>query len=329
MKKIIIVTGANGFLGNNLIRSIDKNEYEVRAIYHNDSSNIDELDCLKYHADILDINSLDEVFTVPKTAKVYVIHAAANIYIGAKYNQSVYDTNVNGTKNIVKKCLEINARLIYINSVHSIYKMPNPVREIAAFDQNKVSDLYAKTKAIAAKYVLDKVKEKNLDAVILQPSSILGPYNYSNDYLIEMIRMVASKNLTFGIKGGYDFVDVRDVTNGVLNSLTKGKKGECYILSGHYETVMNILNMVCDTCKLEPIKHKIPLFLIKINFPFISLYYKITKKPALFSRNSIKILQEDIRFSNEKASKELNYSTRDLKDTIKDTVKWLKDNKMI
>ena len=216
MKKIIIITGANGFLGNNLIRLIDKNLYEIRAIYHSNCDNINDLDCIKYQADILDLKSLDEVFKVPSNSKVYVIHTAANIYIGSKYNQKVYDTNVNGTKNIVKKCLEINAKLIYINSVHSIYKMPNPVREITNFDQNKLNDLYAKTKAIAAKYVLDKVKDKGLDAVILQPSSIIGPNNYSNDYLVEMMKLVASKNLTFGIKGGYDFVDVRDVAKAII-----------------------------------------------------------------------------------------------------------------
>ena len=180
MKKIVIITGANGFLGNNIVRLIDKNEYIVRAIYHHNMDNIKDLDCEKYQANILDINSLNDVFKCDIDDKLYVIHAAASITTETKFNQEVYDTNVNGTKNIVEKCIETHARLIYISSTHAIYNMPNPIHEIKDFDENKLNDIYAKTKAIATKYVLSSIENSNLDAIILHPSSIIGPYDYSN-----------------------------------------------------------------------------------------------------------------------------------------------------
>ena len=329
MKKVLIITGANGFLGNNIIRLVDKDKYEVRALYHSNSKVLDSLDCIKIEGNILDINSLDKLFYDLNNREVIVIHAAAKIYIGNKYDKSTYDINVNGTKNIVSKCLEYKARLIYINSVHSILVNSNLLSEIDDYNPDLLDDLYAKTKAIGASYVLSMVKEKNLDAVIIQPSSMIGPNNYSKDYLIEMIKMVASKKLRFSLKGGYDFVDVRDVANGIISSIDKGRCGNSYILSGNYVTVHDLLNLVARTCSIKPIKYKIPLFLIYISLPFVSLYYKITKKIPLFSKNSIKILQENIRFSNDKARRELNYQVRDIKDTISDTIKWLKDNKMI
>ena len=329
MKSVCIVTGANGFLGNNLIRLLSKDLYEIRAIYHSNSKVIDDLDCKKYQADILKPETLNEVFSVNEGQKIIVIHCASKIYLGTKYDQSVYNTNVTGTKVIVDKCLEVGARLIYISSVHTIYEKFRPIKEIYDFDQNKLTDFYAKTKTIATKYVLDMVKEKDLDAVVIQPSSILGPNNYSNDYLIQMIKMVASKKLRFYISGGYDFVDVRDVCIGIINSIKLGVTGHCYILSGHYSSVKDLLNLVSNSCKLKPIKHKIPLFLVYMALPFIKLKNLITKKDPLFSRTSIKILQEEAYFSCDKAIEEIDYHRRELSTTINDTVIWLKDNEII
>lgn len=329
MKSVCIVTGANGFLGNNLIRLLSKDLYEVRAIYHSNSKVINELDCLKYKADILKPETLDEVFQVKEGQKIIVIHCASKIYLGTKYDQSVYDTNVTGTKNIVDKCLEYNARLIYISSVHTIYEKFRPIKEIYDFDQNKLTDFYAKTKTIATKYVLDMVKEKELDAVVIQPSAIIGPNNYSNDSLVDMFKMVSKNKLRFYISGGYDFVDVRDVSIGIINAITKGVTGHCYILSGHYSSVHDLLNLVSSSCKMKPIKCKIPLFLVYMALPFIKLKSIITKKDALFTRTSIKILQEEAYFSCDKAIEEIDYHQRELSTTINDTVIWLKDNEII
>ena len=329
MKKVCIVTGANGFLGNNLIRLLSKDVYEIRAIYHKSSDVIDDLDCKKYKADILKPETLNDAFEVKEGQKIIVIHCASKIYLGTKYDQSVYDANVTGTKNIVDKCLEVGARLIYVSSVHTIYEKFRPIKEIYDFDQNKLTDFYAKTKTIATKYVLDMVKEKELDAVVVQPSSILGPHNYSYDYLVEMIKMVASKKLRIYINGGYDFVDVRDVSIGIINAIDKGITGNCYILSGHYASVHDLLNLVCNSCKIKPINLKIPLFLVYLSLPFIKLKNLITKKEALFSRTSIKILQEEAYFSCDKAIEEIDYHKRELSTTINDTVIWLKDNEII
>ena len=329
MKSVCIVTGANGFLGNNLIRLLSKDLYEIRAIYHSNSKMIDELDCKKYKADILKPSTLNEAFLVKEGQKVIVIHCASKIYLGTKYDQGVFDTNVTGTKNIVDKCLEVGARLIYISSVHTIYEKFRPIKEIYDFDQNKLTDFYSKTKTIATKYVLDMVKEKNLDAVVIQPSSILGPNNYSSDYLVEMIKMVASKKLRFYISGGYDFVDVRDVSIGIINAIKSGVTGHCYILSGHYSSVKDLLNLVCNSCKVKTIKHKIPLFLVYLSLPFIKIKNMITKTEPLFSRTSIKILQEEPYFSCDKAIEDIDYHRRELSTTINDTVIWLKDNEII
>ena len=147
MKKIYIITGANGFLGNNIIRKLEQNiENEIRAlVLPNDSIKaLDNLNCKIYYGDVTKKESLSSVFENIDGKEVYVIHCAGVVYIKSKYNPIVYDVNVNGTKNIVDKVLEIDAKLIYVSSVHSITEKPNneTITEITNFDSKKVVGLY-------------------------------------------------------------------------------------------------------------------------------------------------------------------------------------------
>ena len=109
MKKIYIVTGANGFLGNNIIRRLEKDSNnEIRAfVLKNDSiKSLENLKCKIYYGDITKKESLTPIFENINNNEVYVIHCAAVVYIKSKYNQLIYDVNVNGTKNIIDKVLK-------------------------------------------------------------------------------------------------------------------------------------------------------------------------------------------------------------------------------
>ena len=245
MGKVYIVTGANGFLGNNIIRKLIKNgEKEIRAlVMPGDKVNaLQGLDCKIYNGDVTKKETLNTIFDVSEDAELYVIHCAAIVYIKSKYNPQVYNVNVNGTKNIIEKVLEKNAKLLYISSVHAITEKPNNevMTEIDKFEPEKVKGQYAKTKAEIANYVLQMVREKNLNACIIHPSGIIGPNDFGNSHTTQMIVDFAKGKLKLYVKGGYDFVDVRDVADGIINACYRGKKGECYILSK-----INISNVPC------------------------------------------------------------------------------------
>lgn len=177
MKKIYIITGANGFLGNNIIRKLEQDDNnEIRAlVLHGESvESLKNLKCKLYYGDVTKKESLSSIFENIDDRNVFVIHCAAVVYIKSKYNPLVYNVNVNGTKNIVDKVLEANAKLIYISSVHALPEKPNHglITEITDFNPDAVKGAYAKTKAEAAKYVMDAVKSKNLNACILHPSGL-------------------------------------------------------------------------------------------------------------------------------------------------------------
>ncbi len=328
MKKIYIITGANGFLGNNIIRKLEKDdENEIRAfVLENDSiKSLENLKCKIYYGDVTNKESLSSVFENTDGKEVFVIHCAAVVYIKSKYNPFVYNVNVLGTKNIVSKVLEAKAKLIYISSVHAITEKANNelITEITDFNPDNVHGLYAKTKAEAARYVMNAVKEKNLNACIVHPSGIIGPNDFSNSHLTGLVKEVTNGKLFACVKGGYDFVDVRDVADGIINACRKGINGECYILSNRYITIKEICDLICDAQGRKRIKVVLPIWLAKLIAPLFEIYYNLKKQTPLFTKYSLYTLSSNANFSNEKAVKDLGFKNRSMKETIKDTVEWI------
>ena len=328
MKKIYIVTGASGFLGNNIIRMLEHDDNaEVRAFVLNGESisSLNNLKCSIYYGDVTKVDTLNSIFEGSGDAEIFVIHCAAVVYIKSKYNSRVYDVNVNGTKNIVDKVLEYNAKLIYVSSVHAIPEKSdgNLISEVSIFNPDDVVGLYAKTKAEAARYVMDSVKDKGLNACIVHPSGILGPYDFSNSHLTALVREIVRGKLPMCVKGGYDFVDVRDVAKGIIMVCDKGKKGECYIMSGEFVSIKKLADLVCDVVGKKRIKVVLPIMIAKIVAPFYEMYYNVKGKTPLFTKYSLYTLSSNSNFSNEKAKRDLGFVNRNITDTVRDMVMWI------
>lgn len=333
MKELYIVTGANGFLGNNIVRKLLEKSCEVRCLVlpEDKCEALEGLECKIYRGDVTKKETLEEIFNVDSDTNLYVIHCAAIVYIKSKYNPKVMEVNYNGTKNIADKVLEKNAKLVYVSSVHAITEKPNgeKMSEITDFDENRVTGLYAKSKARTAKMILEEVKTKGLNACIVHPSGIIGPNDYSNTHLTQMILDIANGSLRAFVKGGYDFVDVRDVADGIISACKNGKKGECYILSNRYIDVKELVDLISKKAGVKKIKTLLPMWIAKVTAPLSEIYYKIKKEAPLYTKYSLYTLTSNSNFSNEKAKKELGYKNRSMENTIADTVKWLKEKNMI
>lgn len=328
MKRIYIVTGASGFLGNNIIRMLEHDDNaEVRAFVLNGESisSLNNLKCSIYYGDVTKADTLNSIFEGSGDAEIFVIHCAAVVYIKSKYNSRVYDVNVNGTKNIVDKVLDYNAKLIYVSSVHAIPEKSDGdlISEVSIFNPDDVVGLYAKTKAEAARYVMDSVKDKGLNACIVHPSGILGPYDFSNSHLTALVSEIVRGKLPMCVKGGYDFVDVRDVAKGIIMACDKGKIGECYIMSGEFVSIKKLADLVCDVVGRKRIKVVLPIMIAKIVAPFYEMYYNVKGKTPLFTKYSLYTLSSNSNFSNEKAKRDLGFVNRNITDTVKDMVMWI------
>jgi len=328
LKELYLVTGAAGHLGSAVIRELKKMNKNVRGLVLQGEKNIPE-DIDIFYGDVTKKDSLEDFFE-NSGAELIVIHCAGIVSITSNYSQLMYDVNVNGTKNIVELCIEKNVKkLVYVSSVHAIPEKPKGeiIFETKNFDPDKVVGNYAKTKAEATKYVLDSSRRLNVS--IVHPSGICGPYDFGNGHITTLVKDYYTGKLVAGIRGGYDFVDVRDVAKGITSCVVNGRAGECYILSNKYFSVREILNMLYDITRKKKIKSFIPLWFIKIMAPVAELYYKILKQRPLYTAYSIYTLNSNSIFSNEKAKRELGYTTREMKETLKDTVKWLKDKNII
>ena len=175
-----------------------------------------------------------------------MIHTAGLIDIADEVSERLYDVNVNGTKNVLALCRAYNVeRLIYVSSVHAIpeEKRPAVLQEAASFSPERVTGGYAKTKAEATQAVLDAVRD-GLDAVVVQPSGIIGPFDTAGNHLVQLIRDYLRGALPACVRGGYDFVDVRDVAAGCLLALENGRRGASYILSNRHYEVKEVLDIV-------------------------------------------------------------------------------------
>ena len=193
----------------------------------------------------------------------------------------------------------------------------------------KINLLYAKTKAETARYVLDMVKTKNLNACIVHPSGIIGPYDFGNSHLTHLIKVISRGKLFAVVEGGYDFVDVRDVVDGILKATSKENKGECYILSNRYVSIKELADLICEIRNIKKIKIVLPIWVAKLIAPFCELYYNLKNETPLFTKYSLYTLSSNANFSASKAKKELGYKNTDIKDTIKDTINWLEENKQL
>ena len=183
---------------------------------------------------------------------------------------------------------------------------------------------YAKTKAEATQSVLD-ASRKGLQAVIVHPSGIIGPYDKGNNHLVQLVIEYMNGKLPVCVKGGYDFVDVRDVAAGCLLAAEKGKQGQCYILSGHYLSIQDMLSCAGKYCNKKKLP-AIPVFLAEFAAPWIESFSRICGKRALYTRYSLHTLTSNSNFSSSKARTELGYFSRPADDTIRDMTGWIMEN---
>ncbi len=329
MKRIYLITGAGGFLGNTVARHISLQPGdEIRALLlpKESSKSLEGIPCSIYRGDITQKESLTSFFQVPAGFQIIVIHCAAVVSIGSRFDESVFRVNVLGTENVGELCQKVGGTLIYVSSVHAIQEGPEGtiIRETKNFDPEQVQGFYAKSKALAAQAILRQVEQTGLRACIVHPSGLIGPGDYGNTHMTHLILQAMEGHLPAIVKGGYDFVDVRDVAMGILSAVDRGKSGETYLLTNRYATISQVVDLVARTVKRRKIRTVIPLWTAKLTAPVMETYSRWRKTVPLFTGYSLYTLQSNSNFSHEKADQELGYRNRPLEVTIRDTVTWLK-----
>lgn len=318
----IAITGGSGHLGSCLIQLLLSQGYFVNALYTQELPNKTNNNLIWIKGDINDSKTIQTLIN----GSSVVIHCAGMISIGNKNADEVYRVNVNGTKTIVNECLKASGiRLIHISSSNAVIE----TNTTEIFDElrpykTKRDFTYPYTKAKAEKHVLKTVLKFGLDAIIIRPTSIVGLPDYKPSLLGQTILDLKNKKLPAITKGGYNLVDVRDLSQTIINSIKKAKSGEIYLVGGEYFSVKEIAKTANPT--KTPIQISLDLLLILM--PFINLYQKLFGLKWPITKESIVTLKFAPKIMDiSKARKELNHTCRPIKESITDFIDWSEQNK--
>lgn len=242
------------------------------------------------------------------------------------------DVNVLGTKNIISFCSKYNVkRLVYCSSTGAIpeLKKPKQIVEVNSFDESKVLGCYSKSKALASQEVLNAVKAKKVNAVIVHPSGILGLGDYAIGETTKSVIDIINGKLKVGINGSFNLCDVRDLATATIASAKKGKNGECYILANDEVTFKNFVKLISKVANKKPVKLFLPIWFAKIIAKKMEKNAKKTGEAPLLNSFAVYNLERNNNFPSDKAKHDLGYKTRDYKETLVDEVNWLKEQKLI
>lgn len=320
---MILITGAGGHIGNVLVKQLYRKGHRDLRLFVMPDENISHIS--KYSKEVVrgDIRDPLAVSAAVRGCE-YVFHLAGLVQISGMRKKVIFDINVGGTKNVVQACLEKQVkRLVYISSVHAL-KEPKTgmIDETLDPDFNNLNGAYAKSKAMATIEVFNAI-QKGLNAVIVFPSGVIGPYDFRSSYTGGAIKgYIDAKKTQYYFDGKYDFVDVRDVADGILRAWEYGEAGQGYIISGSVSSLEDIIKEVEQSTGNTIKRRRIPTAIVKIAAALAPLYYAIVRKKPILSKYSIAVLLSNSNISSGKAQKQLGYRSRPLKDTIRDIVRW-------
>lgn len=330
METVYIVTGARGYVGYSVVEKLCAQGKTVRAFAspNKDCSHLEKLGAEVYRGDIRDIDSIEAMFE-GKDKEFVVIHIAGIVTVETKFNQFVWDINVGGTNNVIDLCKKYNAKkLVHIGSVDAIPPVEGKVyADYKKFDPDDVVTIYGKTKAEAIQNVLRSSKEDGLDACVVLPTAVFGPDDYANGMVSQMLSNYAGFWKLPLIPGGYDFVDVRDLADGIISATEKGRNGEVYILCGEYTDVLTFINEAREIRGHGKIHMLLPKSFAKFVGYLAEKYADMTKTSPVFTAYTIDCINSGVRYSYEKATKDLGYSPRPRKESLKDMIAFM-ENKL-
>jgi dihydroflavonol-4-reductase len=321
---MIVVTGAAGHVGANLVPALLAQGRPVRVLVHADRRAFQGLDVEVIQGDIRDPESLVKAF---ENAEV-VYHLAARISI-SQYDWPLLEAvNVAGTRNVVEACRKCGVRrLVHFSTIHSIAQptADGPVDESDSLVESRSYPAYDRSKAAAEGEVRRGI-EKGLDAVIISPTGIIGPKDYKPSHFGDALLRLANGRLPSLVGGGFDWVDVRDVVRGAMRAEEIAPAGAKYILSGHWVSLREVAGMVARITGVPAPGFVCPMWLARVGAPFITAFDRLAGRRPLYTSVSLQALRDNRKITHQKATGELDYQPRPFEETLIDTLRWFEEN---
>jgi len=313
----VLVTGASGHIGNNVVRALLARGGRVRVLVRAESGSLEGLDVERVRGDVLERASLDAAFA----GVDLVYHFAATVSIDPADGARVTRTNTVGPRNVADACLAHRVkRLVHASSVHAL----TPGGSNGVTDERCAPNLdpgapaYDRSKAAGEAEIRAGIA-RGLDAVIVNPTGVIGPHDYIPHLAGRALIDMYLGKLPMNVAGGFNWVDARDVATAAIAAGERGRTGERYLLSGHWAPMPAIADIMREATGRRGPRLIAPLWLAKLGLPFIAAYAKLTGSQPLYTTPSLRALTEHRMCDNAKARAELGFAPRPLKRTIVDT----------
>ena len=324
---MILVTGASGFVGSAVARSLVNAGQKVRALVRPSSSRLNLADARLeiVDGDLLDAGSIERAMKDMR----FLFHIAADYRLWARQPDDIVRTNVEGTRSVMNAALRAGVeRIVYTSSVATLKARPDgtPSDETFPLDAQSAVGAYKYSKVAAERVVAAMIAERNLPAVIVNPSTPIGPGDVRPTPTGRIIVEAAAGRMPAFIDTGLNLVHVDDVAAGHLAALQKGRIGERYILGGQNVLLADMLRDIARLAGRAPPRLRLPRQLIfPIAYGAEAIAYFTGREPFV-TTTGLRLAKDRMFFSSAKAERELGYSARPYGDAIADAIAWFRQN---
>lgn len=319
---VVLVTGATGFVGSAVARQLAERGFKVRALVRRSSprANLEGVDLEPVEGDMLDKASMRRALDGAR----YLFHVAADYRLWAKDPQEIIRNNLKGTGAVMDAALEAGVeRLVYTSSVATLKPRTDGVAvdETAPADMLSAVGAYKKSKTAAERLVERMVADQGLPAVIVNPSTPIGPRDIKPTPTGKMIRDAALGRMPAYVDTGLNIVHVDDVAEGHVLALERGEIGERYILGGEDYALGTLFAEVARQAGRAPPRLRLPIGpLVPLALACEALA-RFGVEP-LVTRETLAMARKKMFFSHIKAGEKLGYRPRPAADAIRDAVAW-------
>ena len=324
---MILVTGGSGFVGAAVVRQLLHAGHQVRALIRSTSarSNLAGLSVEIVEGDLRDAGSLARAMAGIR----FVFHVAADYRLWARHPQEIVTTNVEGTRVLMDAALRAGVeRIVYTSSVATLKARPDgaPSDETLPLDPAAAIGAYKYSKVVAERLVERLIADRNLPAIIVSPSTPIGPRDLRPTPTGRIIVEAAAGRMPAYVDTGLNLVHVDDVAAGHLQALEKGRVGERYILGGQDVLLGDMLAEIARQTGRAAPKLRLPRRLIfPIAYAAEAAAYFTGREPFV-TTTGLRLAKDRMFFSSAKAERELGYRARPYSEAIAEAIAWFRQH---
>ncbi|MBV8131800.1 MAG: NAD-dependent epimerase/dehydratase family protein [Alphaproteobacteria bacterium] len=319
-----LVTGATGFVGSAVARALVGIGHDVRVLArpNSDRRNLGDLSVEVAEGSLEDAPSLVRALADCR----YLFHVAADYRLWVTDPTPMFRTNVEGTRILMRAALDAGIeRVVYTSSVATLGLVPQG----SADEQtpSNVEDMigpYKRSKYQAEEVVRGLISRRALPAVIVNPSTPVGPRDRRPTPTGRLILEAARGHMPGYVETGLNIVHVDDVAAGHLAAAELGRVGECYILGGENLPLAKILAEVAQAVGIRPPRIRVPYSMAYPAAIGAELIARLSGKEPFITLDGVRMARKKMYFTSEKASRELGYAPRPARNAIADAIGWFK-----